>query len=1032
MDPLNPNQFPEFFRAVHGHEPFDWQKRLAKEVLEDGWPDVIRVPTACGKTAVLDIAVFELAIQADHQPSQRTAARRICFVIDRRLVVDEIADTELDPNTKKARGHAIRLRNAIHAAAAGTDVDAALKAVAGRIKELAADTSDPLRVVRLRGGVYRDDGWAADPLTPTVLISTVDQIGSRLLFRGYGVGTRSRPVHAGLLAFDTRIILDEAHLSAIFGHAVADLQRYQGRAERPPLPAARLVNIVAMSATAKPAGRVFELLDQERKDIRLSPRLVASKPAELVSVQVEAIPKQMREQQPRTARQHEHQNRDKFVRKVVEQAESPAFSGDGTPSPQVVGIVVNRVATARSAFELLRAQKEEGLGRDAILLTGRIRPYDRDRLLNNWLPWMRAGRQTKIDRPLFVVATQTVEVGANLDFDALVTEAAPLAALRQRFGRLDRLGARNKSHAAVVIRSDHAGSAHDDPIYGKAIGATWKWLSKTKHVDFGINHLDSKLKKVRLEDLAAMETKAPDVPLMFPAHLDAWVQTDPLPEPDPDVAPFLHGRADTAADVQVVWRADLRLDNKESWRAIVSLIPPRSREALPVPIYEAQRWLRNEAAGEIADIEGPAIETESRGKAEMRQVLRWRGSTERATTVIDDPEDVRPGDTIIVPSSYGGSDAFGWNPGSHAPVQDVADECLTQIIASYPKGAFRRPRLRLRLHPALLPACEPAVRGHLESLLINAISAVQEEREDAWHLVCRLLRASRTHLQDPERIAAIDALLEIESPQLYTYPKRDGLVVVAQASVSLGTAAVAAPEDLDSDDSMEEETSVVSKGRRVELSVHTSAVQEMSVTFAKRSGFHENWAEQLMEAIRTAGGWHDQGKRDQRFQAWLHGSDIDALVALASDQVLAKSGRDSKEWQSSEVFGYPRGSRHEFVSVRLFEETLDAGASDMKLDSDLTKLLIGTHHGHGRAFAPVVRDPKPVDVVLTHNGRKITVSSDHLIYRLDSGWTDLFWRMVRRYGWWGLAYLEALLVTADRAVSAREQRPEDHTEAVAT
>jgi CRISPR-associated endonuclease/helicase Cas3 len=89
---------------------------------------------------------------------------------------------------------------------------------------------------------------------------------------------------------------------------------------------------------------------------------------------------------------------------------------------------------------------------------------------------------------------------------------------------------------------------------------------------------------------------------------------------------------------------------------------------------------------------------------------------------------------------------------------------------------------------------------------------------------------------------------------------------------------------------------------------------------------------------------------------------------------------------------------------------------------EFIKFLIGTHHGHGRPFPPVLSDPTPVEVSLEHDGKRITTTSDHRLYQLDSGWVDLFWRMVRRYGWWGIAYLEALLITADRSVSAREQR----------
>ncbi|MDQ2839178.1 MAG: hypothetical protein M3Y89_17490 [Actinomycetota bacterium] len=79
--------FPEFYEAVHQREAFPWQARLARQVLERGWPDEIGVPTGLGKTACIDIAVWAMASEGDRAPAQRHQPRRVWYVVNRRLLL---------------------------------------------------------------------------------------------------------------------------------------------------------------------------------------------------------------------------------------------------------------------------------------------------------------------------------------------------------------------------------------------------------------------------------------------------------------------------------------------------------------------------------------------------------------------------------------------------------------------------------------------------------------------------------------------------------------------------------------------------------------------------------------------------------------------------------------------------------------------------------------------------------------------------------------------------------------------------------
>ena len=204
--------FDEFFEALWGLDPFPWQRMLAERVSTGIWPEALDLPTAAGKTACIDAAIYALSAQAELPLHERTAPRRIWFVVDRRIVVDEAYD------------RALIIANKLAAASTGH-----LKTVADRLRELAG-TGRPLATGRLRGGILRDDAYARLPSQPAVITSTVDQLGSRLLFRSYGGSQRIASIHAGLVGNDSLILLDEAHCSVPFMQTLRQVAKYRGDA----------------------------------------------------------------------------------------------------------------------------------------------------------------------------------------------------------------------------------------------------------------------------------------------------------------------------------------------------------------------------------------------------------------------------------------------------------------------------------------------------------------------------------------------------------------------------------------------------------------------------------------------------------------------------------------------------------------------------------------------------------------------------------------------------------------------------------
>lgn len=130
--------FPGFFRELWAStewpepQPFPWQTMLAERAASADWPRVISLPTASGKTACLDAAVFGLAATASRRTEERLP-RRIWFVVDRRIVVDEAYE--------RAQTIASRLASAQDGPV--FEISQALRTLSG--------TERPLAVARLRG-----------------------------------------------------------------------------------------------------------------------------------------------------------------------------------------------------------------------------------------------------------------------------------------------------------------------------------------------------------------------------------------------------------------------------------------------------------------------------------------------------------------------------------------------------------------------------------------------------------------------------------------------------------------------------------------------------------------------------------------------------------------------------------------------------------------------------------------------------------------------------------------------------------------
>lgn len=923
------DEFNAFYRELHaylsppsaGHQPtqaYLWQRRAAAALTAGEAFDVLDVPTGCGKTTMIECFLFALAWQA-REHGERSLPLRLFWVVDRRSVVDQVF------------AHAKAVQRGI-IDSDGDKVSWVRDSLAS-IGVTDGQESDSVQVQRWRGGT----GFRPEPISPTtpaVICSTVDQVGSRMLFRGYGVSRRSRPIDAALVGTDSLIVLDEAHISAPFLQTAESIASAQRRATVAP---ARPLRLIRSTATPPPDsdGEVFSLTDEERSEPEIERRVSATKLCGLISG-------------------------NNLPEALITQARALARTVDG-----VIGVVANTVADARTVFEELRKHAP------ATLIIGPNRPIDRQLLLAE-IPERDQSQEPRAQ--LFVVSTQTLEVGLDLDFDGMVTAAAPFSALAQRLGRLDRAG-RIRESRAVVVNSKKC------PVYGPLAGATWDWLfdrAENGAIDLGPNAIQSLLQD------QPPPVGEPITPRLMDWHLEALTQTSDNPVPDPDIGVFLHGEpALDTADVQIAWRQDLVGDPtsdkalQQEWQERIAMRLPHPDELLQVRIGQARRWLAGKTAQPFSDLEteGQADEVApERGPSATASfvIVPPRNADKRVEPVwTEDLTDLRPGAVIVAPADRGGCDRFGWSPESSTAVDDLGD-----LDPS---------------HPRLLIDASQTLATDTDLKLQTAIAYFEAEL-DAYDLLADHARQLLSRRGDDSRRALWRELAE-------AFPGAGGAVIPVPAAAPTGLILIPNRATRSRNQQHDEQ----SYERHIRMVV-ANATRFASVLTTDRG---------LRGTIVFAAEYHDAGKLDPRFQAWLNGGSVnDGSEPLAKSSVPLNSAASRAAQLAA---GWPHGMRHETISAALVEAA-GRNAVPPEVDVDLALHLILTHHGQHRPFYPSRRESSRADPVTTKvAGQEVSVSPES-----EPPWGEhvaRFWALNEAYSPWGLAALESALVLADRIAS---------------
>ena len=1013
-------KFKKFFEELNGFCPYQWQLRLLEYVLTKGkWPRLIDVPTGAGKTAAIEVHVFCSALAATGEWPE--IPRRFIATVNRRALVDK--------QFEKADAIRERLAKAVKEEPQSllAEIAKCMRLRAGETSE-EVDSDNPFTVVKIRGGlglqnISRD--WRYHPARVMVICITPDMFGSRLLWRGYGTSANMRPVEAGLLAYDSVLFLDEAHLNRQLGITALQVARLEklrrcscfDNVEGKTMPSSlRPLQVCKSSATPgkvkKPASASTEEIIQDEEIIQveesdfgfdrgLKKRLTRDKPIKYWQVPSEKGSGELK-----------NPSQKDLLNKAIE-----LHSKFGGPIACVFNTPKDACNLAIKLEERLKKEaikpknKKSGSEVDEVLcVVGRMRQCEAE------------SSRKKLKNPeklAFVVGTQTLEVGIDVDFKGMLTELSSASALAQRAGRVNRSGkkcytGKNSSGTEAVYVF---GPTRKKDVYSEEEKETAKeWVEKLAVDKKGItpkavakSGLQIEMRRAAFERL-----ELADIEYFSKTSEGLASESRVLTGRSSNLTLWLNDDFEDSADVFFAVRhRPCGMGGKpisgsvDAMAELLNKVGPLEPELASCPIRGARKIAKDLLMNCSSD-EGPSAIVVCSGASDGGpKVLDGEGKTEEGIEKILNKE-ITPDCVIVVDEHveiflkeipYSGDDLKE----NLSPKEDVLLASLKCFSENSGKSAASFP-VPFYIDPYLDDGSDEEKEKWAELYrdLHEVCSSIEEDEGDNERLQADegLLRAvlvemKEIQLEPNPAQYLLEDVWEKDNGSGYWEPSKyvdeSGLPLFWVYLPNKKCFRIASEEDATSNP--------------VRLNDHQEDVAKRVVSISETLKLPK----ELKEALRIAALHHDDGKKALGFQRYLGNEDGEIPIAKSSSRFYGLSAvKARKRWNDC---GLPEGWRHEQLSALLAfcDESIE------EQNKGLVTRLIATSHGYCRSL-PENRAGKLLRPLEDKAIEGLSACAENLF---DCGlWDEIVFSTDTEYGYWFVSYLEALLRAADIQVSS--------------